>query len=165
MTRDEFLALPVGVALGVIYDQMPQRMSTVPRPPVPRPPKFDSKLARKGGYCWMSEMDIDSLRFWHGRKSQGGKPEYADKDAKTVRDLAFWIAWRLAEPLTIWKGERFKVPAVAAPPSREPTVHPWEKRGESAPASSGGSGSDEDYFGGGGDDGSPSGGASNEYGF
>jgi hypothetical protein len=160
VTRDEFLGLPTGIALGVLYDQMPQRMATVPKPPIPRPPKFDGKLSRKGGFCWMSEMDLDSLRYWHGKKSQGGKPEFADKDAKTTKELAYWIAWRLADPTTVWRGERFRVAVVAAPPSRDPAIHPWEKRGEQAPAS-GSTESDSDYFSGGSADDNNS----NEYGF
>lgn len=160
MTRDEFLALPVGIALGVIYDQMPQRMASVPAPPIPRPPKFDSKLSRKGGFCWMSEMDLNSLRYWHGKKSQGGNPEFAEKDAKIAKDLAFWIAWRLAEPTSVWRGERFRQPAVANAPSREPTIFPWEKRGEPSQRSHDQGESDADYFGG-----SDSNSTGNEYGF
>lgn len=161
MTKDEFLSLPVGIALGVIYDQMPKRMAEVAKPPIPRPPKFDSKLSRKGGFCWMSEMDLDSLRYWHGKKSQGGKPEFAEKDAKTTKELSYWIAWRLAEPTTAWRGERFRQPAVAAPPSRDPAIHPWEKRGDSGSQGAEQSESDGDYFGGG----SESSASGNEYGF
>lgn len=161
------MSLPLGMQVVLLFDQMPQRMASVAMPPIPRAPKFDGRLSRKGGYCWMSELDLESLRFWHGKKSEPGKPEFAEKDAKTAKELGYWIAWRMGEPQAIWRGERNRQPAQAKAPSREPDVHPWEPRGgsSSAPAAA----SDSDYFSGGDDsDGSASGGngnGSSEYGF
>lgn len=146
MDRDQFLSLPTGVALGILYDQMPQRMATVPVPQVPRAPKFDNRISRKGGFCWMSEMDLSGLRYWHGKKSEGGgDPKYAEKDAKTVSQLAYWIAYRTADPTSAWHGERNRQPTRAAAPSSQPQIHPWEPRND-APALT--SATDDDYGGG-----------------
>jgi len=134
MTREEFCALPPGIALGLIYD-VSQRIAALPVPPTVRPPKFDGRLSRKGGYCWMSEMDLGSLRYWFARKSEPGKPEFAEKDAKTAKELGYWIAWRTADPAAAWSGERNREPARGAPPSRDPQLHQWEPKA-AAPAPS-----------------------------
>lgn len=150
MTREEFLALPIGMQTAILFDQMPQRMASLPAPRVPLPPKFDGRVGRKGGFCWMSEMDLSGLQYWHGRKSQDTNPEYADRNAKDLKALEYWIQYRIADPQSAWYGERNRQPTRAKPPSRDPEIHPWEKR-DAAPQASTNTqpGSDDDYFGGG----------------
>lgn len=148
MDRDQFLSLPVGIALGVLYDQMPQRMATVTVPQIPRSPKFDGRVSRKGGYCWMSEMDLSGLQYWLGRKQQDTKPEYAERNEKDVKALSFWIAWRTADPQSAWHGERNRQPVRAKHPSRDPELHQWEAKRDAAPSAddySGSTGSEEGY--------------------
>jgi hypothetical protein len=147
VTRAEFLALPLGMQTAILFDQMPQRMAALQAPRVPLPPKFDGRVSRKGGYCWMSEMDLSGLQYWHGRKSEDTKPEFADRNAKDLKALSYWIEWRTADPQSTWSGERNRQPVRAKPPSRDPEIHQWEPKNtnNSAPSS-------DDYSGGASDD-------------
>ena len=149
MKRDEFLALPLGMQTAILFDQMPQRMASLPLPRVPLPPKYDGRVSRKGGFCWMREMDLSGLQYFHSRKQQGSKPEYAERDAKDLKSLAYWIEWRITDPQSAWYGERNRQPTRAKPPSRDPEIHAWEKRADSPPSTGQQTGTDEDYFGGG----------------
>jgi hypothetical protein len=152
VTRDEFLALPPGLALGIVYDALGRQLFEVDAPAVPRSPKFDARQGRKGGYCWMSEMKLDSLQYWHGRAQEeacgGGK--YADKAHKSVMNLERWIAWRMAVGNEQWSGERNREQVTAQPPSDKPEIHSWDgspQRKEPEPVGS------FDDFGGAPDDG------------
>ncbi len=154
MNRDEYVSLPASIALGLLYDLVPA-LADVPAPRIPKAPKYDRKLSRKGGfYCWASELNLESLEFWHRKnvKSAAEGGPFADKNAKEAKELGYWVAYRRACPAETWSGERNRVKVRAEPPSREPALHAWEKKGEAAPAQSGGGGgfADADY--GGGDD-------------
>lgn len=135
MTKDEFTSLPAAVALGVLYDMFGADLASEPVPQTPRPPKYDAKLARKGGFNWMSEMNLESLQYWHGVKSEGARSggQYAEKDDKVAKQLAFWIEWRKCEPSSPWRGTRGNSEVTAPAPIGKPDVHPWEPRGDSAP--------------------------------
>lgn len=139
MKREEFCALPLPIALGVLYD-VARKLADVPMPDVPRSPKYDGRLSRGSkGYCWMSEMDLESLQWWHTKTSEssanGG--QYAEKDGKTAANLAKWIAWRTVAPDATWHGTRGDVSVNAKPPSREPELHQWEERAPAGPAPTG----------------------------
>lgn len=133
MTRDEFAALPPAIALRLTWDalNLGDKLGPVAPPKPPLPPKYDAKLFRKGGYCWMSETGLDSLIYWHEKAlesaNSGGK--YAAKDAKKAETLERWIAWRTVEPTVAWTGERADQRVTARPPSRDPELH------ENGPAS------------------------------
>ena len=133
MTRDEFTSLPLRLALGVIFDAMPKRLGEMRAPDVARAPKYDGRLSRGSkGYCWLSEMLLDDLRWWHGKKLESAESgsEWADKDRKTADTIAKWITWRTLFPTDVWSGTRGDDRATAKPPSREPAMHQWENRGK-----------------------------------
>lgn len=131
MTRDEFTGLPLRLALGVIYDAMPKRLGEMRAPEILRPPKYDGRLSRGGkGYCWMSEMLLEDLQWWHGKKTESGATDsqYAEKDRKTADTISKWIAWRTLFPTDIWSGTRGEDRATGKPPSKEPILHQWEPK-------------------------------------
>jgi hypothetical protein len=134
MTRDEFVSLPIGVALGVLWDLAGAKLGTMPTPDVPRPPKYDSAIYRKDGVSWASEYDVEGLRFWHAKKAQSSDPKYAEKDAKAAKALSYWIAYRIADPHTPWTGERNRETITAKAPSAKPTVYPRDGQREQAQA-------------------------------
>lgn len=129
MDREQFNKLPLSMQVARIVDALPPdmlaRVLQGEAPKVPRSPKYDYKLWRKGGYCWASEMNLDSLRYWHKKAAEsavsGG--QYADKDAKKAKQLDYWIAWREVEPDARWRGERDHDVVTAAAPSRDPEIH------------------------------------------
>ncbi len=147
MTKEEFAALPPGLALQAVYDALPSlRTATAPR--VPYPPKFDGRMSRKGQYCWMSEMTLEDLRYWHERNlasaAEGG--QYAEKNHKTAKALGYWVEWRSAFPTEQWRGERNHRTVTANAPSRDPELYDWEERGVEQPAKR--AGFDDDAGGG-----------------
>jgi hypothetical protein len=146
MTRDEFVALPASLALGLVYDATPS-LASIPAPRAPLPPKFDSKVSRKGGqYCWASEMLLADLKYWHDKNAAGATDgsQYAEKNAKQAKALSYWVAYRQVCPTDAWSGERDRVKVRAQTPSRDPELHDWKRTGEAAPAQGGGY-SDADY--------------------
>jgi hypothetical protein len=169
MTKDEFTALPPAIALGVIFDAMPG-LASAGVPQLPRSQKYDGKLSRKGGtYCWMSEMNLESLIYWENlkRTSSTNGSQWAEKDKKTADALAYWVGWRRVFPTEPWSGMRNDERVTAAPPSRDPALHQWDGSGRrngggtSKPTESYDDGpaapaaanySDADYGGAGGDD-------------
>jgi hypothetical protein len=144
MNRDEFSALPPSIALGLLFDALPQ-LASVELPQLPRPQKYDGKLSRRGGqFCWLSEMNLESLIFWEKTKRESAEKggQYAEKDRKTADALAYWVKWRRVFPNEPWSGLRNDVRVTAAPPSRDPKLYSWDdvKRnggGASAPADDG----------------------------
>lgn len=130
MTRDEWLALPPAIALAALYDLIPG-LATAPAPSVPRKPKYDSRLSKKGGYVWMSEMTAEDLKWWRGKKQESvdGGGQYAEKDAKTLRAIDGFLAWREVFPHDVWWGIRGDGRVTARPPSRDPIVHEWDNSG------------------------------------
>ena len=131
MTREEFCGLPPSIALGLVYDLARAKLEPLPPPRAPLPPKFDAKIGRKGGFCWASELTLESLEWWLSKKQESvdsGGP-YADRDAKTVEALERFVAWRRACPADAWSGTRGKDRVTAAAPSREPELHAWGTRG------------------------------------
>lgn len=93
-----------------------------------RAPKFDTRIARKGGMVqWASECSLKELSFW---REQAGKPpsdpKYADKNIKQAKALDYWLAYRRAEPNAAWTGERDRVTVTAKPPSDKPAQYPRE---------------------------------------
>ena len=129
MDRAEFSKLPVGVALGLLYDATPG-LASVQAPELVRPPKYDGRIFRKGGFVWMSEMLADDLRWWHGKKleSANGDGKYADSDRKTVGILDKWIAWREQNPSECWSGTRGDDTVTASQPSKAPVLRQSEGR-------------------------------------
>ncbi len=140
MTREEYEILPPAMQLRVLSRVVLDRavLAEIDVGKKPFKPKFDQRIGRSGGYQWASETNAEGLVFWLNRArdgaSKGGK--YAAKDAKLAKNLERWLAWRQWEPRTVWRGERFNVEAVAAPPTDKPEVHQYERRdGTSSDAS------------------------------
>lgn len=132
MTREEFLALPPSLALALLWDNgFAPRLADAEAPKVPRPPKFDSAIYRKGGFQWASETELESLVYWHDRYAASAMEDskYADKDAKRAKALSYWIAWRRVLPFAAWSGERNHERVTAALPSYEPELHQTQPRG------------------------------------
>lgn len=161
MNRDEFCSLPPSVALGLLYDAYAKELVNVPVPKLPSPPKFDTRISRKGGmFVWASEMLLNDLKFWHERNAAGATDgsQYAEKNAKMAKALEYWIKWRIAYPTDVWFGERSQgratVKVRANPPSRDPEQYPWERSGGDGSSSkpAGGGFADADGAGGGDDD-------------
>ena len=132
MTREEFASLPTMIALGLIYDVASSRLRDLPMPEVPKPPLYDGRLGRQGGFVWMSEMQLRDLEWWHSKKqgSAEGGGQYAEKDGKTAATLAKWIAWRRLYPEAAWSGKRGDERATGRPPSGSPVLNQWPERGE-----------------------------------
>jgi hypothetical protein len=138
MTPEELKALPPGLAVKALIETLTksstftQKLAEVEAPKPVRPPKFDAKISRKGGYQWASETDLDGLRWWFNRftasAADGG--QYAEKDQKRADKLAYWVAYREAYPDAVWTGQRNDEVCTASAPSGQPTVHEWEPRGE-----------------------------------
>lgn len=92
-----------------------------------QPPQYDQKIARKGGYQWASETDLEGLQFWCGLKSKpSSNPAYAEKDAAAAKKLSYWVKYREADPYSRWKGVRGDGEVVALQPSAKPPVHSWD---------------------------------------
>ena len=128
MTKEQFCALPPALALSLVWDAMQLQstaLGTMPEPKRAGPPRYDMRVYRKGGHCWASEMNLDSLRYWHRKATEGAASgsKYAEKDAKKAKQLDYWIAWRAIEPETAWNGTRDNAATFAAPPSRDPTIY------------------------------------------
>lgn len=150
MTREEFEALPLRTALGVIYDLLARDLAHTEAPRVARSPKYDDRYPKKKGlFCWVSEMTLDDMTFWRGKKAESAASggEWAEKDAKWVTKFDKWIEWRRLFPNEVWSGTRGESRATAAPPSRDPALHPWgdKKKADSSPPPAGNGYSDADY--------------------
>ena len=130
MNKAEFCELPPGIALGIVYDLLQREIEGMPKPFVPRPPKFDGKLTRQGGFWWMSEMDLNSLVYWQGKKRESAQSgsQWAEKDQKVADLLSKWIEWRKLFPEQRWSGTRGDDRMTAAAPSREPALNKWPPR-------------------------------------
>jgi hypothetical protein len=118
MNRSDFTGLPTSVALGVLWDHIPElrdRLADVLVPKVPFPPKWDTMIFRSDGVQYASEMDVRGLKYFHLRSTESADKEY-------------WIAWRLVEPTARWTGERNHETVTADAPSAKPTVHPRAER-------------------------------------
>jgi hypothetical protein len=126
VTREEFIALPPAVALGILWDRFgfAERLRDVAAPKLPYPPRYDARIYRKGGFQWASETDLEGLRFWHARYVEGAEKggQWAAKDKKRADELARWIAWREAFATECWRGTRDNAEIVAASPSRKPEI-------------------------------------------
>lgn len=133
MKRSDFVRLPPSVALAILWDTVPglaEALADKLIPEIPKPPRYDNALYRKEGLVWASEMDMESLRYWQGRYSEGAARggQYAEMDGKRAKQLGYWIAWRLVDPYARWAGERNREKVVAEPPSGKPTVHAKQPR-------------------------------------
>lgn len=122
MTREQFIQ-----AAGALYDMMAG--GSAPAPAAPgggSPPRFDTSIARKGGMVqWASECSLRELNYWVSKKSgPSSDPKYAESDAKQLRALQYWVAYRQANPTAVWSGERNRVQITAAPPSDKPQQYP-----------------------------------------
>lgn len=146
MDRSQFASLPVGIALGLLYDLNPGLAKVAP-PELARSPKYDGKIFRKGGFVWMSEMEAEGLRWWQARKleSAGGGGQYAEKDAKQAETLGKWIAWREQNPAACWVGIRGDETVTAAPPSRSPHLNSSAQRNAPPPEDDAPPAGGEDY--------------------
>lgn len=133
MTREEWTSLPLKIALGLIYD-VSTHVRNMPMPEVPRPPRYDGRLSKKGGYVWMSEMTLESLIWWHTKKAESAEAgtEFSERDGKVANTLAKWIEWRSVSPAEVWSGTRGEDRATAAAPSREPELQAWNNGGKSS---------------------------------
>jgi hypothetical protein len=138
MNREEFLSLPPALALRVLLETLlevnPEIGNALKRkevPSVPRSPKYDERVYRRGGFCWASELNLESLRFWHGRYLEGAAKggEWAEKDQKRASKLEYWIKWREVEPSAAWCGERGREQVMAHAPSGKPVIHEGKPRG------------------------------------
>ncbi len=98
MSPDEFAGLPPAMALAIIagHPSLAKFLDAQELPKIPRTPKYDCKIFRKGGYMWASETDLEGLKFWRQRSldsaEKGGK--YADKDTKQAERLKYFIEYR-----------------------------------------------------------------------
>lgn len=158
MTPDEFLALPPSLALRVLLEAAPglvAKLREIPAPAVPKKPRYDFAIYRSKGTQWASETDLEGLTYWRAiyQKSADGGGDYAAKDAKKVKTMDAWIAWRRIEPHAPWSGERKDVDVTAAPPSGFPRVHPKVPRDDSAGGEGGCSANDSGGDGAAGGDG------------
>lgn len=129
MTPDEFLALPPSLALRVLLEVAPglvEKLKGIPVPKVPRPPRYDFAIRRKDGTQWASETDVEGLTFWRDLYQKGADKggQYAAKDAKKVKQIDAFIAWRRADATSPWSGERNDEAITARPPSGFPRVYP-----------------------------------------
>ncbi len=129
MTRDEFLSLPGGIAMRLLFDALPEDVKTralsAEKPRIPFSPKYDLKIFRKDGFQWASETNLESLRYWHDKAAQSaaGGGQYAEKDKKKADNLQRWIAWRECFPDAAWSGERDRAQVTAQQPSGKPMVY------------------------------------------
>jgi hypothetical protein len=135
MNRAEFLGLPVATQVRLLVEvlKLDKELAMLGEPPrAPRPPKYDCRISRKGGYQWASETDLEGLRWWFNRfttsAADGG--QYAEKDQKRADKLAYWVAWREVAPDARWTGQRNDTVCTAQPPVAKPRVHEWEPRGQ-----------------------------------
>lgn len=166
MTKEELFGLPVGLQLRVLFEVLTKMtpkaeatLGAISKPMVPRSPKFDMRIYRKGGFQWASETNLESLQFWHKRaeESVAAGGEYAEKNEKQAKQLKYWLDYRTAEPNAPWSGERDRENVTSAAPSGKPRVHESNgPRGRPKPDDEGPSGgggySDQDYGSGGEDD-------------
>jgi hypothetical protein len=102
------------------------------------PPRYDRKIARRVGFQWASETDLEGLQFWYGLKLKpSSNPAYAEKDAAQAEKLGYWVAWRSEYPDIRWKGVRGDTEVVAAQPSAKPAIHSWDEKAPAAPVERG----------------------------
>ena len=143
MNRDEFTALPLSTALGLLWDVLPEgaraALEDLPTIQPARSPKYDRVIFVRDGLCWASECAAKELQYHYDRAQKGAlnpDSKWAEKDGKQAAALRRWLEWRRIEPLTVWSGERNDKRVTAAPPSDRPTVYDKSTRGGgSAPAS------------------------------
>jgi hypothetical protein len=133
MKREDFVGLPAAVALGCLWDEIPElreRLEALLVPKIPMSPKYDNPIYRKEGIQWCSETDLNGLRYWKMRadESAASGGQYAEKDAKRSKQLGFWIAWRTVDPSSRWTGERNNTRVTAEAPSDKPAVYPSTPR-------------------------------------
>ena len=122
MTEVEFTALPVGLALALVYRSQSTRtpLKDMPAPRPVLPPKYDQRIRRKGGFQWASETDLDGLRFWERKADEGvNDPEWGTKNARESKALDFWIHWRAENPTS-----RILTPPASASPRSQPSRLP-----------------------------------------
>ncbi len=105
MTEDEFYALPLGFKCDTLAKIMPGfagRIESLEVPKVPRAPKYDFKMWRRGGHQWASETSLEGLTYWRDLaiKSAASGGDYAEKDQKKADQLKFWTDYRQAFPET-----------------------------------------------------------------
>jgi hypothetical protein len=138
--RDEFRFLPSAIALGLVYDLLEEQLARMDAPSVLRPPKFDGKLPKSGGFVWLSELALDSLEWWLSKKRESaeGGGQYAEKDAKLVATLEKWVTWRRVFPYEQWSGTRGDDRAIATFPCKNPRLRQWEPRPNDGSKPSGG---------------------------
>ena len=135
MNREEFVALPLSLALGALWDILGERgresLGRIEAPRMPLPPKFDRRIYRKGGHQWASETDLNGLRFWRDMAAKGaaGGGEYVEKNKKSAAELDRWIGWRQCCPAEPWSGLRGDETVMAAAPSAKPRIHPKNDAG------------------------------------
>lgn len=143
MQKSEFTALPLSVALGLLFDAVPQ-LSLAIAPQPAQAPRFDGRCRTKGGLVYASECDLSQLQYYHARATKPPSDEkYRERQEKEAKALTYWIKWRSENPDAVWRGERNRVQVTAAPPSSRPAVSQWDDTGAASapPAQS----SDPDY--------------------
>lgn len=128
MTPEEFLSLPPGVALRVLFDCLDEgtvaALGAQEPLKAPLPPMYDQAIYRSGGVQWASETDLEGLRFWHKRALEPpSDPKYTEANRKRAESLARWITWREWFPDTAWSGKRDGKDGVARSPTRYPKLH------------------------------------------
>jgi hypothetical protein len=117
------------VLARVVFEREALADITVGRKPLP--PQYDLRMYRSGGFQWASETTLEGLVWWcdKARQSAASGGQYAEKDAKRVKDFERWIAWREWFPDAQWQGKRNDDLVTGAPPADRPRVHQQEERG------------------------------------
>lgn len=132
MTREQFLA-----AAAAFYDMLQSGAtsgSTSNGAGNGSAPKFDTRIARKGGMVqWASECSLKELTYWRDIAAKPpSDPKYAESNAKQAKALEYWMGYRRAEPGATWTGERNRVVVTAKPPSDKPQQYPRDAAPEPA---------------------------------
>jgi len=138
MKLEQFLALPDGARWRVFTKFDPTFENWLEEenvPQIPRPPKFDSILSRKGeneepGFIWASECDLNTL-FWYFNAAQSLLADDPTHKwaAGAEKRLRYWVDWRQSFPNAVWRGVRGDEEVEAFPPSNRPQWHAKEFKG------------------------------------
>ena len=137
MTREEFTALPLAIALGMIWDALVDGDSLrhISAPEMPMAPKYDRKIFCRDGYYWASETTLRDLQYHHRRAAEGVDDErWGEQNRKTAAALDRWIAWRTVSPAETWSGVRGQDDVTAAAPRAKPHIYPRDYTGSGTTA-------------------------------
>jgi hypothetical protein len=146
MNKEEFAKLPLGTALGLLYDLVPG-LAAIQAPAARERPKYDTKIsAGSGQVVYASECDASQLQWYRdlSQRSIDSGGQYAEKDAKLAARLDAWLAWRADDPTSAWVGVRGDDVCTAQAPCSRPQRVPWDHITAPAAAPEPEPGSDDD---------------------